>query len=55
VNRHTNVNPAREPKDARKSTEEQRQEQDQLDHQGDDPEGPGLQQSRDHIADETTR
>jgi hypothetical protein len=55
VNQQTNVNPAPEPKDARATTEEQRQVQDQLEHQGDDPDGPGLQQSRDHIAEETTR
>ena len=41
------------PKDAREATEEQREVQDELDHQNDDPGGPGSQQSRHDIADET--
>ncbi|MDT7767339.1 MAG: hypothetical protein QOI30_327 [Mycobacterium sp.] len=55
MNQQKNVNPDPEPKDARKATEEQRQVQDQLEHQDDDPNGPALQQSRDQIADESTR
>jgi hypothetical protein len=55
VDQHNNVNPAPTPKDARKATEEQRQLQEELDHQGDDPDAPGLQQSWRKVADETTR
>ncbi len=49
------VNQPKEPKDATESTEEQRREQKQLEHQDEDPEGPGLQQSHRNVADETTR
>jgi hypothetical protein len=55
VNQQTNINPDPKPDDARKTTEEQRQVQDQLEHQDVDPDGPGLQQSGDQIADESTR
>ena len=55
MNQQTNLNPDPKPDDARKTTEEQRQVQDQLEHQDDDPNGPALQQSRDQIADESTR
>jgi hypothetical protein len=55
VNQQTNGNPVPIPNDARKATEEQRQVQDQIDHQDDDPNGPGLQQSQDQIADESSR
>jgi hypothetical protein len=56
VDQSTDVNPSPEPKDARKSTEEQREVQDQLEHQGgDDPDASGLQQTRHQVADETTR
>jgi hypothetical protein len=48
----TNDPPAT-PKDARKSTEEQREIQDELDHQDDDPDAPGRHQSHDDLADET--
>lgn len=41
------------PEDARKATEEQREMQDQLDHRHDDPDAPGLHESRRQIADET--
>lgn len=41
------------PKDATKTTEEQREIQEKLDHQHDDPEAPGGHQSRDQVADET--
>jgi hypothetical protein len=46
-------NPAPTPKDATEATEEQRELQDQLDHQNDDPDAPGLHQSRKQVADET--
>ena len=39
MNQHTSSNPDPNPKDARKVTEDQRAEQDQLDHQRDDPWG----------------
>ncbi len=55
MNQHTDANPDPEPKDARKATEDQQQLQDQLDQQGDDPNGPGMQQSGGDIADESTR
>jgi hypothetical protein len=45
--------PAPTPKDATEATEEQRELQDQLDHQNDDPDAPGLHQSREQVADET--
>ena len=45
----------KEPEDARESTEEQRRLQQQLEHQDEDPDGPGLQQSRSDTADESTR
>lgn len=47
--------PPKEPKDARETTEEQRETEELLEHQHDDPDGPGLQQSRHQVADETTR
>jgi hypothetical protein len=50
--KHTQNDPPLNPKDAREATEEQREFQDQLDHQHDDPQGPGLHESRDQIADE---
>lgn len=43
------------PKDARKATEDQRAEEEQLEHQHADPDAPGAQQSADQLADETTR
>jgi hypothetical protein len=46
-------NPPPTPKDATKASEEQRELQDKLDHQNDDSDAPGLQQSRDQVADET--
>lgn len=55
MTQHTDANPDPEPKDARKATEEQRAEQEQLDHQGDDPNAPGTQQTGSDIADESTR
>jgi hypothetical protein len=47
------VDPRATPLDATKSTEEQRELQDKLDHQHDDPDAPGQHQSRDQVADET--
>jgi len=41
------------PKDATKATEEQRELQDQLEHQNDDPDAPARHQDRHDIADET--
>jgi hypothetical protein len=52
---HASSNPDPYPKDARKVTADQREEQDRLEHQGDDPDAPGLQQSQDDIADESSR
>jgi cell division protein FtsN len=49
------VNQPKEPEDASKSTEEQRQLQEQLEHQDDDPDAPGLHQSHRDVADESTR
>ncbi|MGB9309043.1 MAG: hypothetical protein WCB92_36710 [Mycobacterium sp.] len=47
--------PLKEPQDATKSTEEQRQLQEELDHSDDDPDAPGLHQSRRNTPDESTR
>lgn len=47
--------PAETPEDARQATEEQRQLQEQLEHQDDDPDAPGLHQSRQDLADESRR
>jgi hypothetical protein len=56
VDQQFDANPSLEPKDARKATEEQREVQEQLEHQGgDDPDAPGLQQTHHQVADETTR
>ena len=41
------------PKDAGKATEGQRDIQDKLDHQHEDPDAPGRHQSREQVADET--
>jgi hypothetical protein len=41
------------PKDATKATEEQRELQDELNHQNDDPQAPGRHETRHQIADET--
>jgi hypothetical protein len=48
-------NPAPVPKDARKPTEAQREEERELEHQGDDPDAPGSQQSQDQLPNESTR
>jgi hypothetical protein len=55
VNQQASGNPDPEPKDARKATEDQREVQDEIDHQGADPNGPGQQQSRHNTAGESTR
>jgi hypothetical protein len=55
VDQQVNTDPPPVPKDATEATEEQRALQEQLDHQGEDPDAPGLQQSRRNIADESTR
>ncbi len=41
------------PKDATKTTAEQRDMQDELDHQNEDPDAPGRHQNRHQLADET--
>ncbi len=55
VSQQASSKPDPEPEDARKVTEEQRQVQEELDHQGGDPDGPGQQQSRHNTAGESTR
>ena len=45
--------PPATPKDATKATEEQRELQDALDHENDDPNAPGGHQDHHQIADET--
>ena len=45
--------PPEHPKDAREATEKQREMQQELDHQHDDPDAPGGHQSRAQVADET--
>jgi hypothetical protein len=45
--------PSPTPKDATKVTAEQRELQDELDHQNDDPNAPARNQDRSQIADET--
>lgn len=49
------VNQPKEPEDATQSTEEQREVQQKLEHQHEDPQGPGLGQSDRNVADESTR
>ena len=48
----TNDPPAN-PKDATKATDDQRDAQDKLDHQHEDPDAPGGHQTKDQVADET--
>ncbi|MDT5227508.1 MAG: hypothetical protein QOH94_1301 [Mycobacterium sp.] len=55
MNQQAGGNPDPEPKDAREATEEQREVQDEIDHQGGDPDGPGQHQSRHNTAGESTR
>jgi hypothetical protein len=47
------TDPPNNPNDARESTEAQRELEDQLEHQDDDPQAPGGHQSRQQVADET--
>jgi hypothetical protein len=46
-------NPRSKPKDATKATDDQRELQEKLEHQNDDPDAPGRQQTRHQAADET--
>lgn len=55
VDQQLNSGRPAEPTDARKATEEQRHEQDKLEHQHEDPDAPGLHQSHHNVADESTR
>ena len=55
VDQQVNFDPPAAPEDARKATEEQRKLQEQLEHQDEDPDGPGLHQSRHDLPDESTR
>lgn len=55
MDQQVNFDPPAAPADARKATEEQRRLQEQLDHQDEDPDGPGLHQSRHDLPDESTR
>lgn len=55
MDQQVNNDPPAVPADATKATEEQRALQEQLDHQDEDPDAPGLHQSRNDIADESTR
>jgi hypothetical protein len=55
VDQEVNIDPPAAPEDARKATEEQRKLQEQLEHQDDDPDAPGLHQSRNDLPDESTR
>jgi hypothetical protein len=55
VNQQASSKPDPEPRDARKVTEDQLEVQEELDHQGGDPNGPGQQQSRHNTAGESTR
>ncbi len=48
-------NPRPVPTDARKPTEEQRETEERLEHRNGDPDAPGLHQTHDQIADESTR
>lgn len=55
VDQQVNIDPPPAPEDARKATEEQRELQEKLEHQDDDPDGPALHQSRRDLPDESTR
>lgn len=55
MDQQVNFDPPPAPEDARKATEEQRKLQEQLEHQHDDPDAPGLHQSRRDLPDESTR
>ena len=45
--------PPATPKDASEATDEQRELQDELEHQHDDPDAPGGHQTHKQVADET--
>jgi len=55
VDQHVNTDPPAAPEDARKTTEEQRKLQEQLERQNEDLDAPGWRQSRHNIPDESTR
>ncbi len=55
MDQQVNFDPPHAPEDARQATEEQRKLQEQLEHQNDDPDAPGLHQSRRDLPDESTR
>ncbi len=55
MDQQVNIDPSSGPEDARKATAEQRERQEKLEHQNDDPQGPGLHQSRHDLPDESTR
>ncbi|ETB09245.1 hypothetical protein [Mycobacterium avium] len=55
MDQQVNSDPPARPEDAQKATEEQRKLQEQLDHQDEDPDGPGLHQSRQDLPEESTR
>ncbi len=55
MDQQVNIDPPPAPDDARKATAEQREVQEKLEHQDDDPQGPGLHQSRHDLPDESTR
>ena len=51
----SDTTPAPPPRDATKATEEQRDRKEKLDHLDEDPDAPGLHQSRHDLPDESTR
>ncbi|MCV7103318.1 hypothetical protein [Mycobacterium palustre] len=55
MDQQVNIDPPAAPVDARKATEEQRVLQEELEHQDDERDAPGLHQSRHDVADESTR
>lgn len=55
VNHESDTTPQARPNDARKATEEQRDLREKLEHLDDDPDAPGLHQSRHNLPDESTR
>ncbi|WP_197505525.1 hypothetical protein [Mycobacterium sp. 852002-51613_SCH5001154] len=55
MDQQVNFDPPPAPEAARQATEEQRKLQEQLEHPNDDPDAPGLHQSRRDLPDESTR
>ena len=55
MDQQVNIDPPPAPEDAMEVTEDQRELQEKLEHQGDDPDAPGLHQSRHDLPDESTR